>query len=230
MPWISKKPRLPLAENCPTLSALAWEDPMKWLAVVVCLVFLAVIPAHADSFVGPEYNVVGPVIFTGNNVCGVCVETVNFSFTFRWLNTTGIFGSGIYGSYIPGSFSATQFGTMGSAPITSFNDGDIYCCGPGTYIPIDAFNGELDLDVSLFGTAPDPGAPTVFGAYLYGCNEECFREFGPGNGASEPYGVTFAATAAPEPATAGLLALSTLLVMGARSFWRTKRLPGHTAS
>ena len=67
-------------------------------------------------------------------------------------------------------------------------------------------------------------------SYLYGCNEECFREFGPRVGASVPYDVTFTATAAPEPATADLLALSTLLVMGARSFWRRKRLPGHTAS
>ena len=85
---------------------------MKWLFAVVCLLFLAAIPASADSLVGPAYNVVGSVTFSGNNVCGgTCSETVNFSFIFQWVDTTGIFGPGIYGSYIPGSFSATQSGS-----------------------------------------------------------------------------------------------------------------------
>jgi len=204
---------------------------MKWLAVVVGLVFLGVIPAHADSLVGPAYNVVGSVTFTGNNVCGgVCVETVNFSFTFQWVSTTGLFGPGIYGSYIPGSFVATQFGTAGSDPIFIPNTGEVVCCGPGTYIPIYAFNGELDFDVSFFSSGPDPGPPTVSAAFLYGCNEECFREFGPHVGASEPYDVTFRATAVPEPVTAGLLTLSTFLIMGARSFWQRKRRPGQTTN
>jgi hypothetical protein len=78
-------------------------------------------------------------------------------------------------------------------------------------------------------TDPIP-PPAVSAAYLYGCNEECFREFGPRVGATEPYDVTFTATAVPEPATAGLLTLSTLLVMGARSFWQRKRRPGQTAN
>jgi hypothetical protein len=108
----------------------------------------------------------GQLTFSGNNVCGgICSETVNFSFIFQWVDTTGIFGPGIYGSYIPGSFSATQSGSMGSAPITSLNDGHIYCCGPGTYIPLQAFNGELDLDVSLLEQRPDPGPPTVSGHF-----------------------------------------------------------------
>ena len=180
---------------------------MKWLFAMVCLLFLAAIPASADSVVGPAYNVTGSVVFTGNNVCGgPCVETVNFSFTFEWVDKVGMFGPGIYGTYIPGSFSATQFGSMGSAPITSDNNGLIICCGPGSYIAMQAFNGELDLDVSFLGTGPDPGPPTVFGAFLYGCNSECFNEFAPRIGVGEEYAATYTATAVPEPASLGLLA------------------------
>jgi hypothetical protein len=187
--------------------------PMKWCVAVVCLSFLAVLPTQADSLVGPAYNVVGSVTFSGNNVCGgICSETVDFSFIFQWVDTTGIFGPGIYGSYIPGSFSATQSGSMGSAPITSPNDGHIYCCGPGTYIPLNAFNGELDLDVSLFGTGPDPGPPTVFGAFLFSCNNECFNEFAPRIGVNEAYPATYTATPVPEPSSVALLAGAMLLL------------------
>jgi hypothetical protein len=198
---------------------------MKWSFAVACLLFLCAIPASADSLVGPAYNVVGSVTFSGNNVCGgICSETVNFSFIFQWVDTTGVFGPGIYGSYIPGSFSATQSGSMGSAPITSLNDGHIYCCGPGTYIPLQAFNGELDLDVSLFGTAPDPGPPTVSGAFLFSCNNECFNEFAPRIGASEEYAVTYTATAVPEPSSVVLLAGAMLLLaVVPPSFRRRKR-------
>lgn len=182
-------------------------DPMKYLAAVVGLLFLAVVPAHADSLVGPPYNVTGSVVFTGNNACGgVCMETVNFSFTFQWVDTTGVFGPGIYGSYIPGSFSATQSGSMGSAPITMSNDGHIICCGPGTYIPMNAFNGELDLDVSLFGSSPNPGLPTVGDAFLFSCNAQCFQDFAPRIGVNEGYTATYTVTAAPEPASLGMLA------------------------
>jgi hypothetical protein len=199
-------------------------DPTKWLSAVVCLLFLAVIPASADSLVGPAYNFVGSIIFSGNNVCGgTCVETVDFSFIFQWVDTTGVFGPGIYGSYIPGSFWATQSGSMGSAPITSPNDGHIFCCGPGTYIPMQAFNGELDLDVSLFGTGPDPGLPIVSGAFLFSCNSECFNEFAPRIGASEAYPVTYTATAVPEPSSVALLAGAMLLLAAVPPSFRRRK-------
>lgn len=197
---------------------------MKWFVAAVCLLFLSVLPAHADSLVGPAYNVTGSVVFTGTNACGgVCTETVDFSFTFQWVNTTGLFGPGNYGSYIPGSFSATQFGSLGSAPITMSNDGHIFCCGPGTYIPMNAFNGELDLDVSLFGASPDPGLPTVGDAFLFSCNAECFQAFGGRVGAGEGYAVTYTVTATPEPATLGLLA-GGLALAAAMPFRRRRRV------
>ena len=198
--------------------------PMKWFVAVVCLFFLAVLPTQADSLVGPAYNVVGSVTFSGNNACGgVCSETLDFSFVFQWVDTTGVFGPGIYGSYIPGSFSATQSGSMGSAPITSPNDGHIYCCGPGTYIPLNAFNGELDLDVSLFGTGPDPGPPTVFGAFLFSCSNECFNEFAPRIGVNEAYPATYTATAVPEPSGVALLAGAMLLLAAVRPSFRRRK-------
>jgi hypothetical protein len=134
---------------------------------------------------------VGSVTFSGKNVCGgICSETVNFSFIpvggydrRFWPWYLGLLYSGII-------FGRTQFGSMGSAPIASPNDGHIYCCGPGKYIPLQAVNGELDLDVSLFGTAPDPGPPPVSGAFLFSCNNECFNEFAPRIGASQEYAVT----------------------------------------
>lgn len=49
-----------------------------------------------------------------------------------------------------------------------------------------AFNGELDLDVSLFGTGPDPGLPIISGAFLFSCNSECFNEFAPRSERSVP--------------------------------------------
>ena len=197
---------------------------MKWFAALVCLLFLSIIPASADSLVGPAYNVTGSVVFTGNNACGgVCMETVDFSFTFQWVNTTGLFGPGIYGSYVPGSFSATQFGTMGSTPITSGNDGHIFCCGPGTYIPMQAFNGELDLDVSLFGASPDPGLPIVGDAFLYTCGGACFNAFGPRVGASEGYATNYTVTAAPEPGVMQLLGAAMLCVVVGSSRLRGRK-------
>jgi len=200
---------------------------MKWFAAVLCLLFLSINPASADSLVGPAYNVTGSVVFTGNNACGgVCMETVDFTFTFQWVNTTGVFGPGIYGSYVPGSLMVTQSGSMGSAPITTLNDGHIYCCGPGTYIPMGAFNGELDLDVSLFGTSPDPGLPTVFGAFIYSCNTECFQDFAPRIGVNEPYAATYTVTAAPEPASALLLGGAMLCFMAVSpALLKRKRQP-----
>jgi len=166
-------------------------------------------------------------VFNGNNVCGgICTETVNFSFTFQWVDTTGLFGPGIYGSYVPGSFSATQFGSMGSAPIASGNDGHIDCCGPGTYIPMQAFNGELDLDVSLFGATPDPGLPTVGGAFIFSCNTECFREFAPRIGVNEDYAATYTVTATPEPRSALLLGGTMLcFAVASSAFLKRRRQP-----
>ena len=57
-------------------------------------------------------------------------------------------------------------------------------------MPLNAVKGELDLDVSLIGTGPDPGPPTVFGALLFGCDNECFNEFAPRMGATEAYPAT----------------------------------------
>jgi hypothetical protein len=54
--------------------------PMNWLAAVVCLFFLAVLPAQADSLVGSAYNVAGSVTFSENNHA-----TVDFSSIFQWV-------------------------------------------------------------------------------------------------------------------------------------------------
>jgi len=78
-------------------------------------------------------------------------------------------------------------------------------------IPLNAFNGELDLDASLAGTVPDPGPPTVFGPFLLSWNNECCTEFAPRIGATETYPATYTTTAMPEPSDVALLAAAMLL-------------------
>jgi hypothetical protein len=180
---------------------------MKWYIAGALLLLCFVVPVRAGSIVGPAYLVEGTVVFNGNNSCGgPCVEIVEFSFIFEWIQRDGFLGMGNYGSYVPGSLEAQQSGTMGSAPITSSNDGQIICCGSRTYIPMNAFAGELDLDVSFFDSTGNPPSPVVGPAYLFGCSPECFNQFGPNVGVGSPYEATFTATAIPEPSSLVLLA------------------------
>src|SRR5580765_7927875 len=187
---------------------------MKWLFVTALALLSFAAAAQADTVVGPAYSVDGTIVFNGTNNCGgPCVETVNFSFTFEWINRSGLFGMGNYGSLVPGSFQATEFGTLATGPMTFLSNGQILCCGPGTYIPMAGFAGEMDLDVSMFNSVNVPPPPIVGAAFLFSCSGECFNQFAPNIGVNSPYDVTYTATAVPEPSSVTLAAGAILLVV-----------------